>query len=64
VIVESIIHLAHNLGLEVVAEGVEDQRTMDRLATFGCDAAQGYHIGYPIPAGELTSWLRESRREM
>jgi diguanylate cyclase (GGDEF)-like protein len=64
VIVESIIHLAHNLGLEVVAEGVEDQRTMDRLATFGCDAAQGYHIGYPIPPGELTSWLRESRREM
>ena len=63
-IVESIIHLAHNLGLEVVAEGVENQQTMDRLATFGCDAAQGYHIGYPIPAGELTSWLRESRREM
>ncbi len=64
VIVESIINLAHNLGLEVVAEGVEDQHTMDRLAAVGCDAAQGYHIGYPIPPGELTAWLRESHREI
>ncbi|MBI3622060.1 MAG: EAL domain-containing protein [Nitrospirae bacterium] len=64
VIVQSIINLAHSLDLEVVAEGVEDQSTMDRLAAFGCDAAQGYHIGYPLPAGELTAWLRESHREM
>lgn len=64
VIVESIIQLAHNLGLEVVAEGVEDQHTMDRLATFGCDAVQGYHICHPLPADGFASWLRESPREM
>lgn len=60
VIVESIINMGHSLGLEVVAEGVEDQHTQDRLAALGCDAVQGYHICYPLPSGKLTHWLRES----
>lgn len=57
-IVHSIIDLGHNLGLQVVAEGVENQATWDLLATLGCDYAQGYYLSYPIPAAELTRWLR------
>jgi diguanylate cyclase (GGDEF)-like protein len=60
VIVRSTIDLAHNLGLSVVAEGVENQETWDRLAALGCDAAQGYHISRPMPSEELTRWLGES----
>ena len=59
-IVYSTIQLAHNLGLEVVAEGVETQEILDRLIKMGCDAAQGYYISRPIPAEELTRWLNES----
>jgi diguanylate cyclase (GGDEF)-like protein len=60
VIVRSTIELAHNLGLKVVAEGVEDQSIWDRLSTLGCDEAQGYYLCRPIPAEDLTSWLSES----
>jgi len=60
VIVLSMINMAHNLGLNVVAVGVENQETMDRLAALNCDAAQGYHISRPLPAAEFTSWLSES----
>lgn len=48
-IVRSTIDLGHNLGLLVVAEGVEDQRTKDLLTTLNCDAAQGYFLGPPVP---------------
>ena len=61
VIVRSTNELGHNLGLNVVAEGVEDERTLELLSTFGCDAAQGYFIARPMPAADLTVWLRESR---
>ncbi len=57
VIVRSIIDLAHNLSLTVVAEGVEDQETLDLLLEFGCDAAQGYFFSRPVPADELVPWL-------
>jgi diguanylate cyclase (GGDEF)-like protein len=56
-IVRSTSELAHNLGLSVVAEGVEDQWTLDMLATFGCDQAQGYYIARPMAAGELVHWF-------
>jgi EAL domain-containing protein (putative c-di-GMP-specific phosphodiesterase class I) len=56
-IVRSTADLAHNLGLSVVAEGVEDQWTLDLLATFGCDLAQGYHIARPMPGPAFASWL-------
>jgi EAL domain-containing protein (putative c-di-GMP-specific phosphodiesterase class I) len=56
-IVRSTADLAHNLGLNVVAEGVEDQWTLDLLASFGCDQAQGYHIARPMPGGDFGGWL-------
>jgi len=59
-IVRSAIELAHNLGLQVVAEGVENQETWDRLAALGCDAAQGNYMCNPIPAVEIPRWLSES----
>ena len=57
VIVRSTIDLAHNLGLRVVAEGVEDAATLTQLRELGCDVAQGYHLTRPIPAAELADWL-------
>jgi diguanylate cyclase (GGDEF)-like protein/PAS domain S-box-containing protein len=59
-IVRSTADLAHNLGLSVVAEGVENQWTLDLLSTFGCDLAQGYHIARPMPAAEFAGWLGRS----
>jgi diguanylate cyclase (GGDEF)-like protein len=49
-IVRSTIDLAHNLGLTVVAEGVESQETLDELERYGCDVAQGFHIARPQAA--------------
>ncbi len=57
VIVRSTIDLGHNLGLRVVAEGVEDSGTLDRLRMLGCDAAQGYGISRPLPLDRLLVWL-------
>lgn len=59
-LVRSTIELGHSLGFKVVAEGVENQETLDRLIEFGCDLAQGYHISRPLPPADLTRWLRES----
>jgi len=56
-IVRATIELAHNLGLEVVAEGVEKRAVMERLAELGCDLAQGYYLSRPVPPEELTIWL-------
>ncbi|MDQ3955537.1 MAG: EAL domain-containing protein, partial [Actinomycetota bacterium] len=55
-IVQSIIDLAHNLGLEVVAEGVETEETEKTLRLLGCDFVQGWHRGRPVPGKELP-WL-------
>ncbi|MEO5656241.1 MAG: EAL domain-containing protein [Nitrospiria bacterium] len=60
VIVRSTIDLAHNLGLTVVAEGVENRATWDRLADWGCDAAQGYYLSRPVPADDLTPRLTDT----
>jgi diguanylate cyclase (GGDEF)-like protein/PAS domain S-box-containing protein len=57
VIVRSTIELAHNLGLAVVAEGVEDGIALDMLGKYRCDRAQGYFLGRPGPAQELTPRL-------
>jgi len=56
-IVRSIIDLGHNLGLAVVAEGVEDQATWQRLRAAGCDVAQGFYMSRPMPAAEVEHWL-------
>jgi diguanylate cyclase (GGDEF)-like protein/PAS domain S-box-containing protein len=60
-IVTAIIGLAHNLGLTVVAEGVENASQLDFIRDAGCDEAQGYHIGRPMPAGQLAEWLLANR---
>ena len=60
VIVRSIIDLAHNLGVKVVAEGVEDRATMDLLNEYGCDEAQGYFFSRPMSGGEVVPWLEAS----
>ena len=57
VIVHSTIDLAHNLGLTVVAEGVEDERAIDLLVGYGCDSAQGYLLGRPGAADSLNALL-------
>jgi diguanylate cyclase (GGDEF)-like protein len=59
-IVRSTVELGHNLGLKVVAEGVEDQAVWDKLKALGCDDAQGYHMGRPLPADGFSEWLRHS----
>lgn len=59
-IVHATINLAHNLGLSVVAEGVEDQQTLDRLRELGCDSIQGYFICQPAPADDFIAWLTQS----
>ncbi|WP_426566531.1 putative bifunctional diguanylate cyclase/phosphodiesterase [Angustibacter sp. McL0619] len=58
VLVRSIIELAHNLGLSVVAEGVESAEQVERLRELQCDAAQGYHLGRPMDREMMTAWLR------
>ena len=59
VIVRSTIDLGRNLGLEVVAEGVETAECWDELMSLGCTSAQGYFFSRPLPAVELGAWLRE-----
>ena len=58
-IVRSTIDLGRNLGLEVVAEGVETQEVWSELRALGCSVAQGYLVGRPVPADELTPLLAE-----
>jgi diguanylate cyclase (GGDEF)-like protein/PAS domain S-box-containing protein len=60
VIVRSTIDLGHNLGLTVVAEGVEDEVALDMLVAYGCNSAQGYFLCRPCAPEELSSWLTES----
>jgi diguanylate cyclase (GGDEF)-like protein len=56
-IVRSTVALGHNLGLEVVAEGVENQALWDQLATMGADTAQGYYLSKPLPPDRFDTWL-------
>jgi EAL domain-containing protein (putative c-di-GMP-specific phosphodiesterase class I) len=63
-IVRSTNDLGHNLGLTVVAEGVEDEWTLDLLSAFGCDLAQGYHIARPMPPADLRGWIAQSDWKM
>ncbi|MBV8444602.1 MAG: bifunctional diguanylate cyclase/phosphodiesterase [Candidatus Dormibacteraeota bacterium] len=56
-LVRATIDLGHALGLRVVAEGIEDHGSLDMLASMGCDVAQGYYMGRPAPAVEVTRML-------
>jgi len=60
-IVRSTIDLGRNLGLDVVAEGVETATTWDQLVALGCTAAQGYYLSRPVPGADLLAWLSASR---
>jgi diguanylate cyclase (GGDEF)-like protein len=60
VIVRSTIDLGHNLGLRIVAEGVETIPTLDRLTLFGCDVAQGYVISSPLSGEDLIAWVSKA----
>lgn len=57
IIVNSTVNLAHNLGLRVVAEGVENENLLASLQAMGCDEAQGYFIGRPMPIKNVNEWL-------
>ncbi len=61
-IVKSIIELSHDLGLDVVAEGVEDHATLRSLTDAGCDIVQGYLLGRPMPAAQVATWLASRPR--
>jgi EAL domain-containing protein (putative c-di-GMP-specific phosphodiesterase class I) len=56
-LVESIIAMAHVLHLDVVAEGIETELQLQRLAKLGCDYIQGYHISRPLPADQLLAFI-------
>ena len=60
-IVRSTIELCHTLSLRAIAEGVEDEPAWSALALEGCDAAQGYYVGRPLPVGEFQAWASTSR---
>jgi predicted signal transduction protein with EAL and GGDEF domain len=65
-IVSAVVNLGANLGISVVAEGVEDDATRARLEEMGCPAAQGYLFGRPMPSEQLLEWLADrapSRRD-
>ena len=57
IIVRSTINLGHDLGLTVIAEGVENELTLKRLATLGCDLAQGFHLSPPLPSDAFGDWI-------
>jgi len=59
-IVKATIDLAHNLGLVVTAEGIEDEQAMQQLADWGCDIGQGYYFSPPLPDEELAAWLQDA----
>jgi EAL domain-containing protein (putative c-di-GMP-specific phosphodiesterase class I) len=60
VIVRSTIDLAHNLGLSVVAEGVETAEHLAILKDLGCDLGQGFFVSQPLPVDRLTSWFDQT----
>ncbi len=59
VIVSSTIELAHNMGLHVVAEGVENIKVWKSLQSMGCDYGQGYYMSRPIPVSDFEAWYQE-----
>jgi diguanylate cyclase (GGDEF)-like protein len=60
IIVRSTINLGHDLGLRIIAEGVEDGETLEHLALLGCDLAQGYHLSKPMAAPAFDRWLADA----
>lgn len=63
VIVQTTLAMGHNLGLRVVAEGIEDQKTLAELRALGCDSAQGYHIAKPMKAEDFRRWVQAKQEQ-
>ncbi|MEK9803746.1 MAG: EAL domain-containing protein, partial [Curvibacter sp.] len=63
-IVRAVVQMAHSLSLKTLAEGVETDEMAQALRTYGCDEAQGYHYGRPMPAGEMTGFLRRTQAQL
>ena len=61
IIVEAAINLAKALGYKIVAEGVEDTDTLDKLEQLGCDIIQGFVVSPPLPVAQFDSWLATTR---
>ncbi len=61
IMVQKTVEMAHELGMQVIAEGVEKQEQLDLLRAIGCDIAQGYLFSRPMPANELVNWLKMYR---
>jgi len=64
VIVKSTIELGHNMGLKIVAEGVEDQDSLDILAGLKCDLAQGFHLSRPLGADKIHQWVDDNADQL
>jgi EAL domain-containing protein (putative c-di-GMP-specific phosphodiesterase class I) len=62
-IVNVTVDLGQNLGLRVVAEGVENQATWELLNALGCDVAQGYLLSKPLPVADVTEWIRAHAKD-
>jgi len=62
-IVRAIVQLSKQFGLEITAEGVEDERTSRILAEFECDRLQGYHYSRPLPSNDFLEWIQQFRRQ-
>jgi diguanylate cyclase (GGDEF)-like protein len=62
-IVKATINLAHNLGLQVTAEGVENKEILYRLEEYGCDIAQGYHFNKPMSVNDFIDWMATEKRK-
>jgi len=60
IIVKTTINMCHDLGLEVVAEGVETLDIQDSLKVMNCDYIQGYGLCYPLPLDKLVCWLQDT----
>lgn len=63
IIVDSVIKLGHNLGLEIVAEGVENIETLAELSAIGCDKAQGYYFSQAMPIDKLIPWIEKHQKK-
>jgi len=62
-IVKATIQLGHNLGLKVVAEGIEDEKTYSALKDMGCDILQGFYISRPAPAKDFMDWVKKKDKD-
>jgi diguanylate cyclase (GGDEF)-like protein len=63
IIVRSTINLAHDLGLKIIAEGVEDAPTLERLGLLGCDLVQGYHVSRPMAPDAFDGWIELAKAQ-